>query len=73
MYIYIYIYIYVYIIYIFIIYIYIYYIYVIRMMSRVHTLVCHPYVTPMYLYVFRMSLVCGFTINPLEVPGVELN
>ena len=43
------------------------------MMSRVHTLVCHPYVTRMYLYVFRMSLVCGFTINPLEVPGVELN
>ena len=28
-----------------------------------YVLVCHPYVTRMYSYVIRMSLVCGFTMN----------
>ena len=28
-----------------------------------HVLVCHPYVTRMYSYLIRMSLVCGFTMN----------
>ena len=40
--------------------------YVTRIYSYVMvSLVCHPYVTRMYLYVIRMSLVCGFTMNPL--------
>ena len=29
-----------------------------------YVLVCHPYVTRMYSYVIRVSLVCGFTMNP---------
>ena len=39
--------------------------YVTRMSSVCHSyvFVCHPYVTRMYLYVIRMSLVCGFTMN----------
>ena len=28
------------------------------------SLACHSYVTRMYSYVIRMSLVCGFTMNP---------
>ena len=36
-----------------------------RMSSVCHLylLVYHPYVTPMYSYVIRMLLVCGFTMN----------
>ena len=30
-----------------------------------YVLECHPYVTRMYLYFIRMSLVCGFNMNPL--------
>ena len=41
-----------------------------RMSSIYHSLVlvCHPYVTRMYSYVIHLSLVCGFTMNPWDVP-----
>ena len=33
-----------------------------------YVLVCHPYVTRLYSYVIRMSLVCDFTMNRLSLP-----
>ena len=40
-----------------------------RMSSVCHSyvLVCHCYVTRMYSHVIPMSLVCGFTMNHLEI------
>ena len=32
-----------------------------------YVLLCYPYVTRMYSYVIRMSLVCGFTMNRINV------
>ena len=40
-----------------------------RMSALCHSyvLVCQPYVTLMYSYGIRMSLVCGFTMNPIRL------
>ena len=34
---------------------------------HLYLLVCHSYVTRMFLYVIRMSLVCGFAMNRNEI------
>ena len=45
-----------------------------RILSVCHSyiLVCHPHVTPMYSYVIRMSLICGFTMHPTERCSLRL-
>ena len=40
---------------------------------RSYILVCHPYVTRVYLYVIRISLVCGFTMNLQHTVKYEIH
>ena len=56
------------------------YSYVIRMSLDSHVLACHPYVARtysyvirVYLYVIRISLVCGFTMNLQHTVKYEIH